>query len=220
MLKIGVTGGLASGKSKVAQTLHSYGAGWINVDVLTHRVVVQPKILDQMEARWQRAFGFTAPKVIPVVHADEFYKDLRKKIAKIVFTPENEVELRWLENLTYPAICKALTEALIFYGSLSTVVIDSPLLFECQFDRYCDEIWFVDANTEIRCQRYINRQINIGAISTDFDIREANQWSVERKKESSTIVIDNSGAWGETLNQIRSHWDRIVNHRIDTSGTS
>lgn len=199
MKKIGLTGGIASGKTKVAKILHNHGAGWINVDRLTHEVLREPEIIDQIEARWWAEHGHEPTYMMTP-------DQIRRLVAKIVFA--NPTELKWLEELTYPRIYARLCSSLECYkNGLPAVIIDAPLLFECGWDSLCNEIWFIDAEPCVRERRFRSRTY---PATNDFAVREANQWPVEKKKEKSTVVIDNNGNFSHTIDSLRPHWDAIV----------
>ena len=135
---IGVTGGVASGKSFVARQLAECGAAAIDVDRLGHEVLRLPEIEGQVRKCWGDEIFSTGGQID------------RRRLAERVFaqTAEGREELRYLESLTHPRILGFLGESverLLLRGDVSAVVIDAPLLVEAGWNEFCDRMIFVSA---------------------------------------------------------------------------
>jgi len=100
MIKVGILGGIACGKSTITEYMHQLGACVLFGDAIAHRVLEYPEIVDQMEARWLPKY----PHYRPI--KDITGKVVRKNVAQIAFG--NPEELRFLEAITWPLILKEL----------------------------------------------------------------------------------------------------------------
>ena len=154
---IGITGGVASGKSVVAQQFARLGAGVLDADQTGHEVLRLPQIEAAARRRWGEA-----------VFAPDGRID-RARLARIVFAagPEAQKERQYLEQLTHPEIARLLTqqaEALAAAGT-PLAVLDAALLFEAGWDQGCAKTVFVEAPREARLARAVARGWN----KEDFD---------------------------------------------------
>src|SRR6476661_4782608 len=126
MLILGLVGGIASGKSLVANILRDMGAIVLDADQAGHFVLRQPDLITELKSRW-------GDKIL-----DSSGHVIRREVAKIVFAQGNEGERRFLEQLTHPRIEGLLKEELDAIRKSPepppVVVIDAPLLFEAGWD--------------------------------------------------------------------------------------
>jgi dephospho-CoA kinase len=199
MMTIGLVGGVASGKSRVAQTLVELGAGLLDADRAGHAVLdADAEVRQALCERWGDA----------VVSADGGVD--RKAIARRVFgkIPAAATEREFLEGLLHPRIRERLeAEARnLAAAGRAAVVLDAPLLLEAGWKSFCDIVLFVDAPRESRLSRAQKR----GWSESDFDMREAAQWPVERKREAADAVIDNSGTEGELRTAVHAFWQQHI----------
>jgi len=198
MKVIGILGGVAGGKSLVAQTLARLGAGLLDADCAAHDVLRMPKIEAAARARWGDGI-FGADGRID-----------RARLAGIVFAdpPGGPRERRYLEQLTHSEIGRLLrkeAERLEASGSVAAV-LDAPLLLEAGWDKLCDTLVFVDAPRGLRLARARKR----GWSETDFAAREDVQGSLDAKRERADVVVDNSGSPEETRVQVERFWHSLV----------
>lgn len=178
---IGVTGGVASGKSFVARQFAEWGAAVIDVDRLGHEVLRLPEIEAAARQRWGDEVFSTQGQID------------RRRVAEKVFasTPEGREELRYLENLLHPRIREFLdgrVKQLLSRSDVSGVVIDAPLLVEAGWNEFCDRIVFVEAPRAVRLARALGR----GWSEREFAARESRQASCEVKRRLADVVIDNA----------------------------
>jgi dephospho-CoA kinase len=137
MKVIGMLGGVASGKSLVAQELARLGAGLLDADRAAHEVLRMPEVETAARERWgTKVFG-------PDGRID------RARLAEIVFAdaPGGPRERKYLEQLTHPKIGPLLAreaERLAASGT-AVAVLDAPLLLEAGWDKLCERLVFVDA---------------------------------------------------------------------------
>lgn len=197
MIVVGVIGGIASGKSSVAEALQQLGAGLIQADQLGHEVLREPEIKELLRARWG-----------DVVFAADGEID-RKKVAGLVFgAGEKSPELQFLESVTHPRIDARIREKIREFGRqrVPVVVLDAPVLLEGGWGKHCDRILFVDVDRPQRLARALAR----GWTEPQFAAREAAQLSVDEKRKVADEVIDNSASFDHTLAQIQHFWRSLI----------
>lgn len=198
MKVIGLIGGVASGKSFVAQELARRGAVILDADRAGHEVLREPEVLGAARQRWGDAI-FTPDGQID-----------RPRLAAIVFapTPQGRADLDHLERLTHPRIGEKLQEQLrqARQAGVSVAVLDAPVLLKAGWDRFCDRMVFVDASRPARLQRARAR----GWTEAQFDAREAAQESLEYKAARANDRIDNSGSPEQTRAQVEQLWARLA----------
>jgi dephospho-CoA kinase len=180
---IGITGGIASGKSQVTRILESLGAVVIRADKIAHGILDAPEIRNLVI----RQFGKS-------VFSQETHSIDRRRVAELVFgdTPGALARRRLLEAIMHGPIRAQIRQELersLREGIAPAIVLDIPLLLESQWDRSCDAVWFIDSCETIRLQRAIER----GWTESHFRAREASQWPLASKLEKSTCVIPNNG---------------------------
>lgn len=185
---IGITGGIASGKSAVANYFRERGATVLDADKIAHQCLELPDVVVQLESRWGAAV------------LDDDRLPIRREIARKVFdTAQGEAELQWLESVIHPLVRERLEEALrdlqATAGEQPTgaseraiVILDVPLLLERGWNRYCDAVLFVDASLEERRKRAAER----GWDSDELAKREQRQWEVSRKREAADCTVQNN----------------------------
>ena len=195
---IGLTGGVASGKSMVAEQFAELGAGVIDADKTGHEVLRLP----QVEAAARRRWGET-------VFAPDGRID-RARLARIVFAPGDEAgtERKYLEQLTHPEIARSVwrqAEVLEAAG-VEIAVFDAALLREAAWDQKCEKIVFVEAPREARLTQAVAR----GWKEEDFAAREGVQESLDHKRVRADVIIDNSGLPRRTQAQIERFWASLI----------
>lgn len=198
MLVIGIVGGIASGKTLVAETLQNLGVVVMNADLIGHEVLQHPDVSNALRARW----GETV--------CDEDGRIRRSEIAKRVFgpPPQGPTELAFLENLTHPRIGDQLRQKLDSLqnsGDTPAVALDAAVMFKAGWNRWCTHILFVDAPREQRFERARQR----GWIDADMTARESSQTPLATKRKMADHVIDNSGSPAETRQQIKQYWKQL-----------
>jgi len=194
-IRVGLTGGIASGKSTVSEQLGQLGAVVIDTDKIA-REVVQPgsEALKQITGR----FGGE------MLDVDGSLR--RGRLARIVFDkPQEKI---WLEQLLHPLIKRRADELArnaVDSGS-SVVVFDVPLLFESGWDKSVDVVWTVFVSSATQRIRLKNRD---GLSEDEISARLNSQWPIEEKARKSDIVINNEGSPAETRRQVESAWKSL-----------
>lgn len=197
MLRVGLTGGIGSGKSVVSELLAERGAVVIDYDLLA-RDVVQPGS-PALEAIARR---FGADLLGPDGALD------RPALGAIVFNdPES---LRTLEAITHPAI-RALASAREAAAADDAIVVhDNALLIEMGHHTSMDFVVVVDVPQEVQIERLV---ANRGMTETEARARIGNQTSRESRTGVADQVIDNTGSRDELARIVGGLWDELVGLR-------
>ncbi len=197
MLHIGLTGGIATGKSTVARMFQKRGAELLNLDKIAHRV------LEPGSPSWEKlleTFGET------ILHPDKTIN--RVKLAKIVFEDRNK--LRTLENITHPAILELWQNEVkkILRIKPETILISEvPLLFEKNLTHNFDATILVYAPPTVQIERLIKRD---GISRADAAKRLEAQMPIDKKLSLATYVIHNDQGLDKTERQVQNLWDKLV----------
>jgi dephospho-CoA kinase len=188
-MNIGLTGGIASGKSTVARMLVESGAALVDADRIAREIVEpgQPS-LAQIVERFGQA----------VLHEDGTLN--RKKLGEIVFA--DEAKRKALEAITHPAIRAVMRERmdkLQREAPKRLVVVDVPLLYESGLQSLFEEVMVVYVPRSLQLERLMKRD---GLSKADAERRLNAQMDIEEKKRLADIVIDNSGSLEDTALQL------------------
>lgn len=196
MRVIGLTGGIATGKSTVAAMLAGHGAVLVDADLLAREVLAagQPG-LEEVQAR----FG-------PDIIDDDGALD-RARLAAIVFAdPGARADL---EAITHPRISALMQERIraALASQAPLAVADIPLLFERGRDATFPETLLVYAPRQVQLQRLRERH---GWDETAARQRLEAQIPIDDKRARATWVIDNGGSLAATAAQVESWWEDVV----------
>jgi len=198
MLTLGLVGGIASGKSQVASSLHDLGATVLDADRAGHEVLRQPDVIAALKARWGDGILDSSGQVS------------RREVAKIVFADGKDKEKEFLEQLTHPRIQMRMQQEIARAQALSppprVLVLDAALLFEAGWDKLCDKNLFVDAPRDLRLERAVSR----GWSAQQFAAREAAQLPVEDKRARADIVIRNVRTLEALREVVRLTWRDLL----------
>ena len=192
MFLIGLTGGIASGKSTVAKLLASFGAETIDADQVARDVVVKGSIgLEAVVA----AFG------AGVLTADGELD--RQALGRIVFAdPAKRVAL---EAILHPLI-KARTSKLFSESQSAIVVYAVPLLVEANVDYPFDMILTVEASEQIQLERILRSR---GLSLSEAVARVGAQASRAQRADRADYVVDSSGTLAQLEAQVQLLWPKI-----------
>ncbi len=196
MKVIGLTGGIASGKSLVSSILKELGGVVIDADVVAREIVeIGNPALKEIEAN----FGKKALNEDGTLN--------RKYLGNIVFN--NSKKLKLLNEITHPRIIRKIKDMVNYYnesGKLKIIFIDSPLLIEMNMHTMVDEVWLVVVEKEKQIKRLMKRD-NISLHSAL--IRIDNQMPLDEKKLYADILINNSGDIEELREHVLSLWNKV-----------
>lgn len=180
MKTIGIVGGVASGKSTVAQCL-SQECAWIEADSLVHIALGEDQIKSSVRDR------FNHPKVF-----DAAGKINRKELGTIVFADKTELDA--LEAIVLPRVYELIENRILAAPKdKKAVILDFPLLFRGGYDKQCDAIWFCHLDRKARFERYLARlraaDPNATTTMEDMDRRDAMHMPLKERQERSHYVI-------------------------------
>lgn len=193
-LRVGLTGGIGSGKSSVSSLLRARGAVVIDADQLAREVV----------APGSPGLAAVAEEFGPAAIAADGSLD-RAALAAIVFS--DPARRRALESITHPRIA-ALSAALIAAAPPGSVVVyDMPLLVEQgpSTMQGWDAIVVVDAPDDVRLSRLVAR----GMAAEDAGARMSAQVSREERLAAADFVVDNSGSLRDLEDQVDRLWAQL-----------
>jgi dephospho-CoA kinase len=196
-MRIGLTGGIASGKSSVADILKECGASLIDADEV-YRKLIEPgsALHSRIVERW-------GPEIL---HADGSLD--RKKLGRIVFASENERQE--LNNCTHPAIIAALRKEMA-EEKRNPVVVVAPLLLEAGEEALVDELWVVVLDEETQIERLMKREF----ITREDALRRVrSQMPLAEKMRRADRIIDNNGPLEKTREAVQKLWTELK-ERID-----
>ncbi|HET8862585.1 MAG TPA: dephospho-CoA kinase [Solirubrobacterales bacterium] len=173
-LTIGLTGGIAAGKSEALAAFERLGAATISSDAVVHELLETEPLLPRLVERW-------GEDVAPGGHVD------RNRIGSIVFAdPE---ELRWLEGQIHPLVGERIGTWLAALAEGTDVaVVEVPLLFETGMEDVFDTTVAVIAADEVRSERAQARGHAL------VDEREARQLAQAEKASRAAHVVQNDGS--------------------------
>jgi len=210
MINAGLTGGIASGKSTVADMFVARGAHLIDFDKLAH------KAQEQGRPAWKEIIKHFGKGIL----RDDQSID-RNKLAQIVFAhPE---QLSALNKIVHPRVFEdwhASLEEIKRKKKSAIVLSDVPLLFEAKLQDLFDLTILVLISPEEQIYRLMARNI----ISRgEAKIRLANQMPIEDKIKLADIVIDNKGSIAETEKKVAEVWKLLqqrekINHGYEPQG--
>jgi len=178
-LIIGLTGGIATGKSTVCKILKGLNVKIIDSDKIAHQVLTYNDVIDKIKDQ----FG---EKIL-----DQKGNINRKKLGSIVF--EDDKKRKLLESITHPKIFTIIENKIEEYKDSEgkIIVLDAPLLFETSLDKKVDETWVVYTSKETQINRIIERDnLNKKEAMQRIDA----QMDLDKKAEKADIVINNEGS--------------------------
>lgn len=194
MLRVGLTGGIGSGKSEVSRRLVARGAVLIDADQVA-REVVEPGTPGL--AAIVREFG-------PGVLLPDGALD-REKVGSIVFADPQR--LAALNAIVHPLVGARMSELVARAPDGAIVVYDVPLLAENDLAGMYDVVVVVDAPVETQLDRLVARR---GMTEEDARARIAAQAGRASRRAIAHHVIDNSGSWADLDRQVDALWADLV----------
>lgn len=200
MLIVGLTGGIATGKSTVSKLLNNnHDLTIVDADVIAREILEpgQPaykKVVDHFQSQVADLFvaGSDQGKGAAIN---------RPALGRAVFGKENEKNRLFLNSVTHPAVRKAIVWQVLrawVWGN-RLVVLDIPLLFESKLDRFCGLTVVVSCSDEIQVERLMKRD---GSERADAQKRIESQMSVQDKKKLADKVLSNDGTLAELELQV------------------
>jgi len=197
---IGITGGIGSGKSTVARMFGEIGCLVINSDQQVQQAYQDPAVIAQIRKWWGD----------DVLQADG--KLNKRKISDIVF--HDPQERKRLEGLLHPRVAelrdRRMAEAAVD-PQVKAIIWDTPLLFEAGLQDNCDAVVFVDLPPARRLERVARDR---GWDEAELLRREKSQWPLDKKREISDYIVDNTADADNVRGQVREVLFRILAKRF------
>lgn len=196
MLLVGLTGGIASGKSLVSNYLRELGAYIIDYDIVS-RAVVEPGL-----PAWKDVVNYFGQEIL-----QEDQKLNRAKLGRIVFNDDSK--RKKLESFIHHRLCDEVQrqEKTVIEANPEVVVVhDVPLLFETGVDKRMEKTIVVYASEENQLRRLMARD---GLSKADATIRIKSQFPLAEKVKRSDFIIDNNGSMEETKRQVQELYQTL-----------
>ena len=190
---IGITGGIASGKSTVTNYLRQMGYQVIDADQVVHELQAKGGKLYQALVSW-----------LGSAILNEAGELDRPKLSQLIFSSqENLAKSSQLQNAIIRQELADRRDQLA--KTEETFFMDIPLLFEQDYADWFDEVWLVDVSKGTQLERLMARN-NLS--QEEAQQRIAAQLSLADKRQRAEIVIDNNGALSNTLKQLQALLDK------------
>lgn len=178
MLKVGLTGGIGSGKSSATEIFESYGIPVIDADSIAHQLTL-PGTETLLEISQQLGCQF-------ITSQGELD---RRKIAQHIFEHPDKKEI--LESILHPRVRQSMLDQLHKLESAPYVILAIPLLLETDFTELVDRILVIDAPEDIRIERVVSRD-NRSVDNIEAILRH--QVDSETRLKRANDILDNSGS--------------------------
>jgi dephospho-CoA kinase len=193
MLVIGLTGGIASGKSTVAENLNELGAVLINADLVGHQAYAPGT------DAWQDIIATWGEDL-----ADPETKEIdRRKLGGIVFSdPEH---LKTLNAITWPRIYNLVEDTLDEHRKkgVAVAVLEAAILIEADWTALVDEVWVTTVPVNVASDRLQKRN----NLTEEQALQRINsQISNDERTEKAKVVIDTTQTLEEVQNYVRKIW--------------
>jgi dephospho-CoA kinase len=199
MLKVGLTGGVACGKSTVGEMLVSLGAHLVKADEIAHELMQPGKPVYQNVIR---TFG------LEIVDPDGTIN--RPKLADAVFPTGRIQELNAIVHPAVIAVQEAWMEEQFQRDPDAVAIVEAALLLEAGSWKRFDRLITVTCTFEQKVERFAERhELSLEAARTEVERRQKAQASDEDKVGIAHYVIDNSGSLGRTGIQVAEVWKEL-----------
>lgn len=197
---IGITGGIGSGKSTVAGMFGEIGCLVISSDEQVQQVYRDPNVISELVRWWgagilQRDGQLNKREIADRIFADP---DQRKR----------------LEELLHPRVANLRDQRMAEAGDdpqVRAIIWDTPLLFETGLRNKCDAVVFVASSPQQRLERVGKSR---GWDAVELGRREISQWPLDKKREISDYIVDNTADPDYVRGQVREVLFRILAKRF------
>ncbi|MCQ2437753.1 MAG: dephospho-CoA kinase [Clostridia bacterium] len=192
---LGLTGGIACGKSQAAAYLVSLGAFHIDADAESKALTAEN--------------GAALPEIRSRFGDEVFHEDGtldRKALGDVIFNDSNR--RRELEGILHPLIQRRVMDRMAEAAAngVAVVMLDVPLLFETGMDAICDETWVLRAEYETQCERIMER----GFTREQAEARIASQMSDEERCDRATRVISTERPAEKTCAELNGLYQQLL----------
>ena len=189
--RIGLTGGIASGKSTITNYIRkNKRIPILDADNLS-KELIKPNTIG-----YKQILSYFGNQIIDKYSSEKTIN--RNLLKKIIF--EDAKHREWIQKLLHPLIKEKMIEGCMQYKDNQIILLVIPLLFEAKFEDICTEIWLVKCPKEVQKRRLIKRDkisekeaLNIINLQLDF----------EEKTKFSNVILDNSDNQNQWIHKIR-----------------
>jgi len=193
--RIGITGGIATGKSMVGQFISEiHKLPVLDADILAREALAPGEIATQAVLT---RYG----NLITQSENDKNEIIDRSALAKIIF--RDTKERLWIERLVHPIIRQKLINKLSNMKNESIIILVIPLLFEANFTDLCSDFWVVYCSQEKQVERLMSRN---QTTRSEANLMIHSQWSIRKKKYLADLLIENSGSIEELKTQVQEQF--------------
>ncbi len=193
MFKVGLTGGIASGKTSVANWFAAKGIPVINADETAHQLMEQSSVVSAVGQELGSEY-IENGKINRTLLGNRVFSDPMAK--------------KRLEKIIHPLVAKVMKKksTILEKEGYKVIILDVPLLFEVGWDKSIDEVWVVFVSPDIQKKRLMSRN---GFNEKEAEKRIGSQMPLEEKIKRAHRIINNSGTWEETEKYLQTIWLEI-----------
>lgn len=219
MLKVGLTGGIASGKSVVGEMLAALGARLVQADRIAHQLmlpgepvynevvrhfgggILNPDLSVNRAKLAEAAFGLAAPSAVPSSVVPSRIEELNRIVHPAVIRSQEE----WMEEMARQ-------------DAQAVAVVEAALIIEAGAAKRFDRLIVVTCGEEQRIARFATRQkLEFDAARREVERRMAAQLPETEKIKVADYVVDNSRSLEQTREQVRQVWEKLRSEAITKS---
>jgi len=196
--RIGLTGGIATGKSSAGHWLATVaGLPVLDADHYAREALAPGSpgaqaVLERYGAAVREPAGTASGPSEAALVLD------RSALGRIIF--HNPAERRWLEQLVHPLVRARFDQELAALADAPVLVLVVPLLFEAGLTGLCSEVWLVDCDEDQQLQRLIARD---HCSEAEARARIAAQWPLARKRPLADALVSNRGEAGQWVGRLQ-----------------
>ncbi len=193
---IGITGGIASGKSTISLLLKKLGASIIDVDLIGREVV------QKGEKAYNEIVKYFGEDILLLNGEIN-----RKKLGDMVFSDKEKLHV--LNGITHPEIIRRVVDKIkeLKENGAHVIVIDAAILFEMGLDKYCDSIWLIHIDKETQLNRLMERD---RFVYLDAMNRIKSQYENEDKFGLADVIINNNKPLEVIEKEIKELWNNTI----------
>ena len=190
--RIGITGGIASGKTTIAKYISSFK----KIKVLNADEIAKQFLLSETKSYKEiiQHFGHR------IIDCSSPTQEIQTKLLKeIIFA--NPTEKIWLENIIHPLVKERIKKKCMQMND-KCLILEIPLLFEANFTDLCTEIWFIKCSQKMQLKRLMNRD----KLSQKEALKILNSQSnnINKEKLSDEVILndENNEIWKIKINEL------------------
>ena len=189
--RIGLTGGIASGKSTITNYIRAHKKiPILDADILS-RELLKPNTIG-----YKKVLEYFGNRIIDKYSSEKTIN--RRLLKNIIF--EDEKHREWIQKLLHPLIKEKIIAECNQHKDKKTILLVIPLLFEAKFEDICTEIWLVKCPKEVQIKRLVKRD----KISEKEAYKIINlQLNFEEKIQFSNVILDNSNDLNQWMNKLK-----------------